>query len=329
MGCCVIIPTYQNLSTLGEILQQCDAANLPVIVVDDGSTDGSAELICNWIDQNKQRWSITMGKNGGKGAALAAGLAEAAKRDFAGAITVDADGQHRIADAIALLTNWTPGELLLGSRDETAKEYPTSSLFGRRLWSLGIRSLTGIGVSDPVCGLRVYPITETSTIKCRSGRYAWEEEFLVRAARLGVIINEQMISTVYLPRESRVSHYNLGRDWTESFLLYVVLAFESVVCFVPLRSKVQPLQRRDRSFRRLLGMAVFVGGFCGFIFPLWITAPILAWVSWKLHAVWMLSVASAVAVAFLSDRTSFSILAVGIVVTALAITQLARFLDKN
>ena len=77
MRCCVIIPTYENLSTLPAILDDCDAANLPVIVVDDGSTDGTAEAIRTWLDQGENRWSITMKVNGGKGAALAAGLAEA------------------------------------------------------------------------------------------------------------------------------------------------------------------------------------------------------------------------------------------------------------
>lgn len=94
MRCCVIIPTYENLSTLPAILDDCDAANLPVIVVDDGSTDGTAEAIRTWLDQGENRWSITMKVNGGKGAALAAGLAEASRHGFAGAVTVDADGQH-------------------------------------------------------------------------------------------------------------------------------------------------------------------------------------------------------------------------------------------
>ena len=329
MRCCVIIPTYENLSTLPAILDDCDAANLPVIVIDDGSTDGTAEAIRTWLDQGENRWSITMKVNGGKGAALAAGLAEASRHGFAGAVTVDADGQHLTKDAFALLSSWTPGELLLGARDETAKNYPMSSLFGRRLWSLGIRSLTGVGVSDPVCGMRVYPLTSIASIKCHSGRYAWEEEFLVRAARRGVRINEQKISTVYLPRESRVSHYNLARDWTESLVVYLALSFQCLVRFLPLRMKGQPLRRVDRSQRRLLGMAVFVGGFCGFISPIWISAPILAWVSWKLHASWPLAVASAVAVAFLSDRMSPVVLSIGILLAAVAITQSARILDKN
>jgi len=55
MRCCVIIPTYENLSTLPTILDDCDAANLPVIVVDDGSTDGTAEAIRTWLDQGENR----------------------------------------------------------------------------------------------------------------------------------------------------------------------------------------------------------------------------------------------------------------------------------
>lgn len=325
----VVIPTYQNLSTLPTILDECIRANQPVIVVDDGSTDGTAEWLDAWCRQGENRWKITQKMNRGKGAALALGLAEAVQRTFECAMTVDADGQHRIEDALELLSRWMPGRLLVGSRDETAIGYPITSLFGRRLWALGIRAVTGLGISDPVCGLRVYPLAEISTIRCRSGRYAWEEEFLIRAAQLGVIMDQQRIATVYLPRGRRVSQYNLARDWGESLLVFIVMSVQCLLRFAPIRIQNQPLRCRDRSSRRLLGMAVFVGGVCGLISPIWVVAPILAWIAWKLHASWPMAVGSAVAVAVLSGNTSPWILVAGSALAAIAITQAARILGNN
>ena len=139
-----IVPAYQNLSTLPGVLDELALAGLPIIVVDDGSTDGTAQWIGEWIRRGADRWAVVLKANGGKGAALEEGFKEAARREFDAALTLDADGQHRVEDALRLLRECGPGRMMLGARDERAVGYPVTSLFGRRLWSLGMRALTGL-----------------------------------------------------------------------------------------------------------------------------------------------------------------------------------------
>ena len=92
MSCVALVPAYQNLATLPRILEQLTQANLPVIVVDDGSTDGTSQWLYNWCQTGENRWAIILEFNAGKGNALALGLAEAARKNFASTITIDADG---------------------------------------------------------------------------------------------------------------------------------------------------------------------------------------------------------------------------------------------
>ena len=329
MSCVALVPAYQNLATLPRILEQLTQANLPVIVVDDGSTDGTSQWLSNWCQTGENRWAIILEFNAGKGNALALGLAEAARKNFASTITIDADGQHRIEDALALLSNWKSGQLLLGARNETALDYPVTSLFGRRLWSLGMLVLTGLEISDPVCGLRVYPNAHAVHIHCRSGRYAWEEEFILHAARRGVLIDELTIKTVYLPPQTRVSHYKLFRDWTESLFVFTTWFIRSIAVSFPLRNRVQPLRHNGRSFRRLLGITVFVSGIAGLTTNWWIGAIIIAWLAWKLQTMWIVAVATTITVALLSNSLGTYSMLFAILITACLLTQAVRPLCKN
>ena len=288
----ILIPTYQNLGTLAKILAELSDHQQSVILVDDGSTDGTAQWLEEWTRMHQDCSVLSLKANQGKGSALALGLSEATRRGFDCAVTMDADGQHLVADALWLGTLLAPNMMLIGTRDESASDYPATSLFGRRLWSLGVRALTGLGISDPVCGLRVYPLPISSTIRCRSGRFAWEEEFLIRAAWKGVIIDERPVATIYLPVASRVSHYNLRRDWGESLLVFLKLAVTALLFRVPNVNRSQPLRRSDRSQRRLIAITVLVGGICGCFTPIASAAPILAWMAWKLHACWPLALVS-------------------------------------
>jgi len=329
MSSVVLVPAYQNLATLAGILEQLTQANLPVIVVDDASTDGTAQWLDQWCNQGGNRWKITLKSNTGKGNALTLGLAEAARKNFDATITIDADGQHRVEDALALLAAWKPGQLLLGARNETALDYPATSLFGRRLWSLGMLVLTGLEISDPVCGLRVYPTAHAAGIRCASGRYAWEEEFIVHAAHRGVVIDERPIATVYLPAQTRVSHYNLFRDWTESILVFTTWFLRGILVSLPLRDRAQPLRHRGRSFRRLLGMTVFVSAMTGLATSWWISALVIAWLAWKLQTVWIVAVATTITAALLANSLDTFSMMLTIVITACVVTQAARPLCKN
>ncbi len=337
MRVAVIVPTYRNLRTLPVVLQELVDADLSVIVVDDGSDDGTNEWLRVWCHDHAQHTLITFAKNQGKGAALVAGLARARALGFECALTMDSDGQHRISDALKLLQKARSGVFLLGRRCEVTAGYPTASLFGRRLWALGIRALTGLGVSDPICGLRCYPLAQVEHIRCRGGRYAWEEEFLVRAAWAGVEIEELEIATVYQTGEQRVSHFRLG-DWIESLMVFVRLAAARV--FLLTRSRVPrtaSCRRRDRSWRRAQGAAILVAGTLALcaaqrfdaLVGLSIVVPVVAWLAWRLHASVLVTVSAAVCIAFLATIAPAWLCALAVIGLMLAFTQAARCLGSN
>ena len=336
MRVAVIVPTYRNLRTLPTVLQELADAELSVIVIDDGSDDGTNEWARAWCDGHAQRTLITFTHNQGKGAALVAGLARARELGFGCALTMDSDGQHRIGDALKLLQSARSGVFLLGRRCEVTEGYPTASLFGRRLWALGIRALTGLGVSDPICGLRCYPLAQVEHIVCRGGRYAWEEEFLVRAAWAGVEIDELEIATVYQTGEQRVSHFRFG-DWVESLTVFARLAATRVFVLTPSSALRGSLLRRDRSWRRIQGAAILVAGtlalcatqqFDVFV-ALAIVVPIVMWLGWRLHASVLVALCAAVIVALLSTIAPAWLSAIAVISLMLAFTRAARCLGSN
>jgi glycosyltransferase involved in cell wall biosynthesis len=296
-----VVPTYQNARTLPEVLQSLEAEGFHLIAVDDGSTDGTGEFLAQWISADPaRRHAVQLPRNLGKGAALEAGLAAALQRGFARAVTVDADGQHRAIDARRVADAATDG-LVVGAREEQAPGYPARSLFGRRLWALGVRSLTGLGVADPICGLRAYPLECLDRIRCRSGRFGWEEEWMVRAAWSGVIVRQVEIATIYKPPHERVSHW-AWHDWPRNIGTWAMLAASRIIAMrgplVPAHD--QPLRGIDRSARMLAVMTFAVAACTGAASARWgstglaIACAALVALAFRLHASRPLTVVAAV-----------------------------------
>ena len=252
MRTAAIVPTYQNAGTLPRVLADLEAQGFAVIVVDDGSRDGTAEFLRAWQPGGAGRHVETLPTNGGKGRALERGLARARTLGFTRVVTVDADGQHLAADARRVADAHADG-LTVGARAEQVDGYPARSLFGRRLWAMGVRALTGLGVPDPICGLRAYPLDgPAAAIRCRTGRFAWEEEWLVRAAWAEIPVRWESITTIYLPPGQRVSHW-AWHDWVRNIGAWLLLAAERLLPWTgPWQpDALQPLAAPDRSSRWL------------------------------------------------------------------------------
>jgi hypothetical protein len=151
-----------------------------------------------------------------------------------------------------------------------------------------------------VCGLRAYPLERLQDIRCRSGRFGWEEEWMVRAAWAGVIVRQVGIATIYKPPHERVSHW-AWHDWPRNVGTWVMLAASRIIAMrgplVP--ASDQPLRARDRSARMLDVVTFAVAACAGAASASWggtglaIACAALIGLSLRLHASVSLAVIAA------------------------------------
>ena len=209
MRVAAIIPAFDAERTVASVVTRVREAwgELgDVIVVDDGSSDGSAARA-----RDAGAIVVSHARNQGKGRALRTGLTEASRRGHVGAVTVDADGQHPAAEALRLAgADVSMGALVLGIRDLRGAGAPRpnriSNAISNGFLSLFSRKL----LSDTQCGLRRYPLPETLALGGRDDGYAFEAEIILLAIAAGVPIVELPIQVIY--PEDRTTHFDSVRD---------------------------------------------------------------------------------------------------------------------
>ncbi|MEM9882060.1 MAG: DUF2062 domain-containing protein [Planctomycetota bacterium] len=223
----VVLPSYQSGKHLPGVLGAAAGWGLPLIVVDDGSTDDTPEVLDAWaaVHPEAELHRVTHPTNRGKGEALRSGFAEATRLGRTHALTMDTDGQHDPADAAALLAAAAaaPGTLVLGHRTTDDPNYPAGSRLGRSLSNLAILMACGLRAGDSQCGYRVVPLGLIEAVRCRAGRYGYEAELLVRAGWAGVELTQVSVRTIYPPRGQHVSHFRPLRDTLHGLTLHLRL----------------------------------------------------------------------------------------------------------
>jgi len=245
----VLIPSYNPGPRLMATVASVLAHWSPVWIVDDGSTDESTAAARELAARDPRVRLIVRPRNGGKGAAVATGVAEALAAGFTHVLTLDADGQHPVdhigpfmAASIA-----HPAALVLG-RPVFGPEVPLERLHGRKL-SVGLARLEilGPGIDDPLFGFRVYPAAAlqralASTRRARG--FDFDPEVAVRMFWAGVpTVNLPAPCRYFSKGEGGVSHFNYLRDnlkliWLHTRLLTQLLLWRWV--------SVQRIRRRTK-----------------------------------------------------------------------------------
>ena len=210
LRCAIVIPTYNHGAQVRKVVEKCLQFRLPVVVVDDGSTDSTPDVLASFSGITVIRHK----KNQGKGVSLLTGFAAVLQlADWA--ITIDADGQHDPEDILSL-TRAVPGgqrPLVIGRRAEMGhKNVPWTSLWGRRFANFWVWASCGRWLSDSQSGFRIYPLPETLHLGTKAERFQFEVEVLVRAVWRGIPIIEAPVHAIYGPPEERVSHF---RPWLD------------------------------------------------------------------------------------------------------------------
>ena len=205
----VVIPVYNHGPMIETVIEKALELALPVIVVDDGSTDSGCDCLKNVGGIHLMRHQ----ENRGKGAAIATGFRRASEMaDWA--ITFDADGQHHPEDALEMINaipdNMRP--IVVGMRQGmVGAAVPWTSRFGRKFSNFWVRLSGGPKMIDSQSGFRIYPLPESMNLGIRARRFQFEVEILVKAAWADIPVIEVPVRVSYATAQ-RISHF---RPWID------------------------------------------------------------------------------------------------------------------
>lgn len=229
LKCCVIVPTYNNHKTLKRVLDGVLQYTQNIIVVNDGATDATIEI----LKEYPQITQVHLPINKGKGVALRSGFKTACEADYNYAITIDSDGQH-FPDDIPVFINALESEgeaLLIGSRNMAQEGIPKKSSFGNKFSNFWFWFETGIKLEDTQSGYRLYPLNRIPA-KYYTTKFEFEIEVIVRAAWKGLPVKNIPVKVLYDMNE-RVSHFRPFKDFSRISVLNTVLVIISLLYIKP------------------------------------------------------------------------------------------------
>jgi glycosyltransferase involved in cell wall biosynthesis len=281
---CVVIPTYNNSATLGSLLGSLLVYTNHLIVVNDGSTDDTENILSRFPEITQ----ISYSRNKGKGWALRSGFKKAIETGYDYAITIDSDGQHFAEDLPRFLDKLEelPECLIIGKRNMEQSNIPGKSSFGNKFSNFWYWFETGYKMDDTQCGYRLYPVRRLSKILFFTRKFEFEIEVIVRAAWMGIPVTSVPVRIHYDEKGKRISHFRPFQDFTRISILNTVLVTIALLYIKPRdigRKLSDPRSRRmlfnqlfhtgDSNARKAaaVGFGVFMG-----IFPVWGFQMILA-----------------------------------------------------
>lgn len=216
MRTCVVIPTYNESKTIAGLIQQVRSLGFEVVVIDDGSSDNTADIAATCKAQ-----VLRNVKNLGKGAALAKGYNFAVAQGFDAVISMDGDGQHSCDDLAVFIRKAESSNcgVIVGNRMAITKQMPWLRVITNRFMSQLISKITGQYIPDTQCGFRLVKSEVLQKIILSTSKYETESEILIQAARLGFKIESVPVRTIYSGQKSRINPF----VDTLRFLRFIIL----------------------------------------------------------------------------------------------------------
>lgn len=239
MKVCTVMPTYNNGGTLRNMVERVLNYCTDVIVVNDGCTDNSAEILASF---GNAITVVDYDKNRGKGFALKQGFKKAKVLGFDCALTIDSDGQH-FPENIPLFVNALEKNkeaLIVGSRNLNQENMPGGNTFANKFSNFWFKLQTGIDLPDTQTGFRLYPLQRLP--KIFSSRYEAELALLVFSAWRGIDLIPVKINVLY--PEDRVTHFRPFWDFFRISVLNTLLCLVAVVYGWPSRLIHKMLRRK-------------------------------------------------------------------------------------
>ena len=217
-GVWIAIPAFQEAGTIAGLARSALAQSPNVLVVDDGSSDGTADQL-----RGLPVTLLTHAHNRGKAASLRTAFAHALAQGARCVIAMDGDGQHDPADAPLLLAAWQrqPQRIVIGSRLHDRSQFPLARWRANRFACFWISWAAGHPIADSQSGFRAYPAAVMQLALgrgARGSRFTFESEVLIEAARHGHPTLAVAIAGRY-PANARPSHFRPVWDITKIVLM--------------------------------------------------------------------------------------------------------------
>jgi glycosyltransferase involved in cell wall biosynthesis len=242
----VVIPAHNEVATIRAVVESALRHAALVIVVDDGSDDGTGAALAGL--------PVTLlanPTNQGKAASLWRGMQHALGHGVDAVVTLDGDGQHDPADIARLVTasRRAPGQIVIGARLANRRNIPALRYFANRFANFWIAWASGYPIEDSQSGFRLYPeklLREVRAAHDRSASFVFESEILIEASRLGVASVAIPVAAIY-PPHARRSYFcpvldvlRIGR----------MIAWKLLSRGLSLGGLVRSLKRRPREFEQ-------------------------------------------------------------------------------
>lgn len=278
--CCVVLPTYNNPKTLERVIDGVLEFTNDVIIVNDGSSAETVEI----LKEYPQTIQLHQTKNTGKGHALKTGFKHAVDLGFDYAITLDTDGQHFPSDIpnfiIALEASENKNLLIIGDRNMNTADVLARSAKGNRVSTFWMKAATGLKLEDSQSGFRLYPIKAIKDISFMKAtkKFEFEIEVIVKAHWAGVSVVHVPIEILYDMQE-RVSHFRPFMDIARMVVLYIWFLIIRFFYIIPRnffsRLKKKGLKRflledvlKNQDSPKKKALSIALGIFLG-LSPLW------------------------------------------------------------
>ncbi|HEX4368789.1 MAG TPA: glycosyltransferase [Rhodopila sp.] len=274
---CAIVPTHNHWRALGRVVRALRDADLPVLIIDDGSDEPAATAIAVHHRPDAGIQVHRLPTNQGKGVAVIHGMRLAWEAGYTHAVQIDADGQHDTASLPALLMSSHQHPTALVS---AAPIFDASMPRGRRIgrwithiW-VWIETLS-LQITDSMCGFRVYPLTAVKTLlqtQSVGRRMDFDTDIMVRLFWQGTPI--QMVPTrVIYPRDN-TSNFRPWADNLRIAAMHTRLVLRLLTC--PIRPQHWSRLPERGAWSALL-LTAFTARMLGRRFCLTLLAPVVAY----------------------------------------------------
>lgn len=180
----IIVPAYNEARYIGSFLSCLDGYN--VIVVDDGSTDNTADVA------GKRARVVVLEKNSGKGRACLEGMKESRTENC---IFIDGDGQLDVNDIPKIEKALKRADIVIGER--SSRDIPKTRRVSNAFARFCVNQITGKKFGDVLCGLRGVRKSSFKTLNMHKLGYYFEAEMLIEAGKKGLRVARVPVSVSY------------------------------------------------------------------------------------------------------------------------------------